>query len=180
MVTQITLCRPDGGQAPQGASVPQCRRRGRKPGQGARPWPPARTRRARLALPPSLAALEAPVPRRPRARRSVVLPRCPPGPRRESSNLTALIVSRHVHAAHGGARRILKQRQTRSPIPVPPIPALAGKRGENPRFPTRPGTGNGAPIANRGAPPCEYSTILGWMLPLGPSNADSGLPPPSS
>ena len=47
--------------------------------------------------------------------------------------------------------------QTRkSPIPVPPIPDLAGKRAGNPRFPIRPGPGNGAPIGrksgNRGYP----------------------------
>ncbi len=41
--------------------------------------------------------------------------------------------------------------QTRkSPIPVPPIPDLAGNRGGNPRFPIRPGTGVGVPIRRAG------------------------------
>ena len=42
--------------------------------------------------------------------------------------------------------------QTRkSPIPVPPIPDLAGKRGGNPRFPTRPESGIGkSPVSRFG------------------------------
>ncbi len=75
--------------------------------------------------------------------------------------------------------------QTRkSPIPVPPIPDFAGKRGGNPRFPARPesgkrespipdsaGNGNRGPdwpqIGKSGIPLCVSTscTILGWMLP---------------
>jgi len=47
----------------------------------------------------------------------------------------------------------------KSPIPVPPIPYLAGKRGGNPRLPIRPKSGNGdslipdsARIGNRESP----------------------------
>ena len=43
----------------------------------------------------------------------------------------------------GAKPATLGTHQTRkSPIPVPPIPDLAGKRGGNPRFPTRPELGN--------------------------------------
>ncbi len=80
--------------------------------------------------------------------------------------------------------------QTRkSPIPVPPIPDLAGNRDTgnprfpiwpgiagdtgNPRFPIRParGIGNRGPdspqIGKSGMPLCVSTscTILGWMLP---------------
>ena len=43
-------------------------------------------------------------------------------------------------------------KQTRkSPIPVPPIPDLAGERGGNPRFPTRPESGIGkSPVSRFG------------------------------
>jgi hypothetical protein len=42
--------------------------------------------------------------------------------------------------------------QTRkSPIPVPPVPDLAGNRGGNPRFPTRPASGIGkSPVSRFG------------------------------
>ena len=105
------------------------------------------------------------------------------------------------------ARVRFRRDQTRkSPIPVPPIPDLAGNRGrespipdsaeignrEIPRFPIWPGIGNRGPdwpqIGKSGIPLCVSTscTILGCAqldvafvaaFKLSPSNADLGRPP---
>ena len=55
--------------------------------------------------------------------------------------------------------------QTRkSPIPVPPIPDLAGKRGGNPRFPTRPESGIGKSPVSRMAAVLEIDREIGDTL----------------
>jgi hypothetical protein len=64
--------------------------------------------------------------------------------------------------------------QTRkSPIPVPPIPDLAGKRRGNPRFPTGPESGIGkSPVSRFGRDRESRS----WTGNRGPAGGAGGTP----
>ena len=61
-------------------------------------------------------------------------------------------------------------RKSESPIPVPPIPDLAGNRGGNPRFPIRPKSGIGK------SPVSRFGRESGIGVPIGRKSGNRGYP----